>query len=190
VRDYYVHYRLNPEDAKTGIIQMVTAKNVVQIGSEVIKVPEATAVKFIRGGESIGEWEVRWNGEKMILTKKDMASAKEHTFWQPLFQLKYTTPTPSFDVVLDRDAGLFVVTGNPDCLEDVADDARLWVFVTKKDDPNVLYQDFFVLAGEIKYDVVCREVGDWIQGKEDFCPCSIYVRPAFKNGKFNVKWQP
>lgn len=184
--DFYVHYQIDDLQAKTGFIKAVSSRVIKGFEDTVLKVPEAVALKFIRDKESPNNWEIQWDGEKMVLAKKDTARM-DCTMWRPLFQLKHQVQDPIVWVILVRDTGQFVIYGDADQLEGIEDNTRIWFFVTKKDDPNVIYQKFFALAEVIKYDMFFHDAGDWLNEQDDFYPCSVYVRPDMKNGVFGVK---
>jgi hypothetical protein len=159
VDDFYIYYESEPDTNLVGVIKAVAPIQLKELADmDFIRVPSETGLSFTRGTTPLSRWVVKWNSNsgKMQLVQQNYDAARSTSlrFLEaiPTRQKKAqvtVTWKPSENSFNVRTRGVSIEHPN----------TSMVFFVTRLDDPNILYHNFTVpLLDTMQrkgYDLLC-----------------------------------
>ena len=168
--DFYVYYEPTPNNAMIGVIKAISPSKLAEMGdAEFIRVSSEVGLSFTIGAEPISCWVVSWDSDKgeMGMVKQGSITNLSANFLKaiPTRQKKaqvIVTQKPKENVFNVRTKGVSISHFN----------AKMAFFVTRLDDPNILYCHFQIPL----YDTMNRKGVDFKYSVELPKRFSVYTK--------------
>jgi len=157
VDDFYIYYEPESDANSAGAIKAVAPIQLKEMGDmDFIRVPSKTGLSFTKGTVSLNYWVVVWNSDagEMQLTKQDITSVPAPKLLTVIPKRQENTQVavtwkPLENIFNVRTRGISI--SHPDI--------TMKFFVTRLDDPNILYHHFEVQLLDTMnrkgYDLLC-----------------------------------
>ena len=142
--DYYVYFELS-NDNSVGKIKAVSPHEIKELEFPYIHISAEAGMKFTVGNESLGQWQVEWSNAEQVMVLVKI----QH-------EVTVAAPTILRRVVADAEEPAVIITWMGDHFnvftpEKVSTEIRkkLTFFVTRYEDPNIIYGHFQVAIGDM-----------------------------------------
>ena len=146
VDDFYVYYKISNDNA-FGTINAVAPHALPDMEMEHIRISSELGIKFSKGIEALNRWTVVWNNTKqeMVLTQPEIRRVVALS--TVLSQISTDDSAPRKDdewikAILDWNDGAFRI--HIQNIGSFPENLKLVFFVTRYEDPNIIYTHFSV----------------------------------------------